>query len=249
MTIDVDAVQESIKLTLDAAEAAADITAEYSKLRDENKKLMANIGSIYKNARTIAIVSSVAVIGSMVFAFTMHFNSVGSLRLIGDTSREALVVFAKNVEGVNKSLEDLKTTLSKQDELLGINRTLLKELETLKVESAVPVVKLGTQVDLSFKEMEQAHKALNASVSADIAAMTKKLSALENDSTAKIIAKTTSVGSSAEKGSSAMSQTNKALRDVIELQRKTSQQLAELIKENGRLLSVMDDQSKQIKYP
>jgi hypothetical protein len=249
MTIDVDAVQESIKLTLDAAEAAADITAEYSKIRNENKKLMSNIESIYKNARTIAIVSLVAVIGSMAFAFTMHFNSVGSLRLIGDTSREALVVFAKNVDGVNKSLDDLKGTLSKQEELLGINRKLLKELEMLKVESAAPVVALGTKVELSFKEMEQAHKTLNASVIADINKMSEKLAALENASTDKILAKTTSVGSSAAKGSSVMSETNKALQDVITLQRKTSAQISELIKENGRLLGAIEDRSKQIKYP
>ena len=38
MSADLVMVQESVKLALDAADAAADVTAEYNKVKKENKK-------------------------------------------------------------------------------------------------------------------------------------------------------------------------------------------------------------------
>ena len=39
MTTDYNAVQESIKIALDAADAATDVTSEYNKTKREHKKL------------------------------------------------------------------------------------------------------------------------------------------------------------------------------------------------------------------
>ena len=39
MSTDYNAVQESIKIALDAADAATDVTAEYNKIRRDHKKL------------------------------------------------------------------------------------------------------------------------------------------------------------------------------------------------------------------
>ena len=43
MSADLVMVQESVKLALDAADAAADVTAEYNKVKKENKKLTKSI--------------------------------------------------------------------------------------------------------------------------------------------------------------------------------------------------------------
>ena len=41
-------VQESIKIALDAADAATDVTSEYNKIKSENKKLEASVKQIHK---------------------------------------------------------------------------------------------------------------------------------------------------------------------------------------------------------
>ena len=44
----VNEVQESIKIALDAADAATDVTSEYNKIKNENKKLEASVKQVHK---------------------------------------------------------------------------------------------------------------------------------------------------------------------------------------------------------
>ena len=44
----VDAVQESIKLALDAADAATDVTSEYNTVRKQHKNLEEKVKQIHK---------------------------------------------------------------------------------------------------------------------------------------------------------------------------------------------------------
>ena len=44
MSSELNSVQESIKLALDAADAATDVTSEYSQVKREHKKLESKIG-------------------------------------------------------------------------------------------------------------------------------------------------------------------------------------------------------------
>ena len=69
MTTDYNAVQESIKIALDAADAATDVTSEYNKTKREHKKLEASVKNV-------------------------HRFSVIIFMLDGDSSRGALVCWA-----------------------------------------------------------------------------------------------------------------------------------------------------------
>jgi hypothetical protein len=249
MTSDVNAVQESIKLALDAAEAAADVTAEYNKLKDENKKLIGNVSSVYKNARLIAGISVVAVIGTLGLSLVMHFNSVGSLRVLGDTNRQALVVFAENVDDMNTSAESLRETLDRQDELLVLTKQLTQEVVSLRTESEKPVLALGESVKTSFEQLTKANNALDKKISIEVAALTKKLTSNQDASTKKILSSTSTVTSQTQKGSAVVTKTNKALQDIISMQAKTVQQIGNLIRENERLLGAIENNNRQIKYP
>ena len=62
----------------------------------------------------------------------LYFKSLSELEDMTSTSREALVVFAENVENVNGSLSKLEGALQKQTELLDVNRQLIKSMEGLQ---------------------------------------------------------------------------------------------------------------------
>ena len=59
MASEFNSVQESIKLALDAADAATDITSEYSQVKRDHKKLEKKVSQIHRYT-TITFVSAIS---------------------------------------------------------------------------------------------------------------------------------------------------------------------------------------------
>ena len=113
----VDAVQESIKLALDAADAATDVTSEYNTVRKQHKILEDKVKQIHKYTTVVFVSSIVSGIFVVIVSAFLFMQGSSKLDTMTETSREALVVFAENVDSVNKSLESLNKAIKKQDEL------------------------------------------------------------------------------------------------------------------------------------
>ena len=122
MDTKMEAVQESIKLALDAADAATDVTSEYNKVKKAHEKLEAKVKQIHKYTTIVflsSIISGLVVITVSAFLF---MQSSDKLTNMTETSREALVVFAENVDGVNASLKNLDNAIKEQGDLLEVNK-------------------------------------------------------------------------------------------------------------------------------
>ena len=132
MSTEYNAVQESIKIALDAADAATDVTSEYNKTKREHKKLEASVKSVHRFSIIIFASSMVAAVAALMFAGMIYFRTMSELSTMTTTSREALVVFAENVEGVNDALDKMKAALDTQKTLVGQNETLINELVGLR---------------------------------------------------------------------------------------------------------------------
>ena len=232
-----EAVQESIKLALDAADAATDVTSEYNKVKKAHALLEAKVKQIHKYTTVVflsSIISGLVVIVASAFLF---MQSSDKLTNMTETSREALVVFAENVDGVNASLKNLDNAIKKQGDLLAINEKLVLTLE--KVEKRVQKANENT-VD----ELQVITKALinelnkNSQVSIE---NNKKLSenlVKLNRSNSKTISK-------------AIQQiSNKAIyKQIVANQAIQAQQISKLIKQNNNVLGKMADKTSRIKYP
>ena len=102
MSDKVDAVQESIKLALDAADAATDVTSEYNTVRKQNVILEAKVKQIHRYTTIIfgsSILASIVAIG---FSSVLYFKSMSDLSVMTTTNREALVIFAENVDAARR---------------------------------------------------------------------------------------------------------------------------------------------------
>ena len=132
MSVDSSAVHESIKLALDAADAATDVTTEYNRVKREHKNLEAKVEQIHRYTTIIFSVSIGTAILAILLTSLLYFRSLSELSVMTKTSREALVVFAENVEKVNSSLSKLDSALSDQTELLVVNRQLTESIDGLK---------------------------------------------------------------------------------------------------------------------
>ena len=127
----VNEVQESIKIALDAADAATDVTSEYNKIKNENKKLEASVKQVHKFTTIIFGISILAAIIGLSLTALIYSRTMNELSAMTSTSREALVVFAENVEGVKSALEQLQTGIQSQGKILETNNALIESINNL----------------------------------------------------------------------------------------------------------------------
>jgi len=237
MDTKMEAVQESIKLALDAADAATDVTSEYNKVKKAHALLEAKVKQIHKYTTVVFLSSIVSGLAVIIFSAILFMQSSNKLTNMTETSREALVVFAENVDGVNASLKNLDTAIKKQGDLLEINEKLVVTLD--KIEKRVQKSNENTvgELQLITKTLiDEISKNTQANIDNN-----KKLSAnLEklNKSNSRTISK-------------AIQQiSNKAIyKQIVANQAIQAQQISKLVKQNNSVLGKIADKTSRIKYP
>ena len=133
MNQQINAMQESIKIALDAADAATDVTSEYKRIKNEYIKAEQKVKEIHKYT-TIVFSSSIATaVIAIILTGLLYFKSLSELDEMTGTSKEALVVFAENVENVNKAVEDMNESLAKHSDLVNANQQIQNALDELSV--------------------------------------------------------------------------------------------------------------------
>lgn len=161
MNQQINAMQESIKIALDAADAATDVTSEYKKIKNEYMKAEQKVKEIHKYT-TIVFSSSIATaIIAIILTGLLYFKSLSELEEMTSTSKEALVVFAENVENVNKAVDDMNSSLSKHTDLVNANEQIQIALDNLS--NAIKSNDKNLMVNLS-KEISNLSNGLSKSI-------------------------------------------------------------------------------------
>jgi hypothetical protein len=237
MDTKMEAVQESIKLALDAADAATDVTSEYNKVKKAHTILEAKVKQIHKYTTVVfvsSITSGLIVIAVSAFLFMQSSNKLSNMT---ETSTEALVVFAENVDGVNTSLKNLDMAIKKQGDLLEVNQKLVNTLE--KIEKRVK-----QSNDNTIGELQLITKTLINELN--------KNSKVNNDNNKKLNASLKTLNSATGKTiSKAINQiSNKAIyKQIVANQAIQAQQISKLVKQNNNVLGKIADKTSRIKYP
>jgi hypothetical protein len=237
MDTKMEAVQESIKLALDAADAATDVTSEYNKVKKAHALLEAKVKQIHKYTTVIFLSSIVSGLAVIIFSAILFMQSSNKLTNMTETSREALVVFAENVDGVNASLKNLDTAIKKQGDLLAINEKLVATLD--KIEKRVQKSNENTVGELQLITKTLINE-ISKNTEANIQNNNKLNANLEkiNKSNSRMISK-------------AIEQiSNKAIyKKIVANQAIQAQQIAKLVKQNNSVLGKIADKTSRIKYP
>ena len=232
-----DAVQESIKLALDAADAATDVTSEYNKVRKEHAILEGKVKQIHKYTTVVflsSIFSGLIVVAVSAFLFMQGSNKLTNMTEI---SREALVVFAENVDGVNTSLKNLNEAIKKQGDLLAVNQKLVITLE--KIEKRIETGNDNTIGELrviSQTLVDELNK--NSKVYAD------------NNNKMNATLKNITVSNTTKISKVIKDISNQAIyKQIVANQAVQAQQISKLVKQNNGLLGKIADKTSRIKYP
>ena len=245
MASEFNSVQESIKLALDAADAATDVTSEYSQVKREHKKLERKVSQIHRYT-TITFVSAIsAAVIALAFSATLYFKSISELKLMTTTNRQGLIVFSENIETLNNVLAELKVSLSKQEELIKLNRestTQICELKKVMAEGSASIVaqlqKTGDGIDVSTTALGES---LKAAVITQNKAMTNSfkvtLTSLESSVLKSVAAIDKKIAS------------NKALQSVAVSQSKTKKEIESLKLQTREIRKLLETQQNRVTFP
>ena len=173
MSNELNSVQESVKLALDAADAATDVTAEYSKVKRDHNKLERKVSQIHKYTNITFVTAMITSIVCIVFSAILYFQTLGELKMMTTTNREGLVVFAENIEKLNTVLIDLRGSLEKQEELVKLNKeSSVKVTEMMKLVTNTSK-EIMTKMDISSKNNEENNVKFSKNLSKKILDQTK----------------------------------------------------------------------------
>ena len=245
MSTEYNAVQESIKIALDAADAATDVTSEYNKTKREHKKLEASVKSVQRFSIIIFASSMVAAVAALMFAGMIYFRTMSELSTMTTTSREALVVFAENVEGVNDALDKMKAALDTQKTLVGQNETLINELVGLRDIISRSNETMMTGMESTSSSIANSNNQMASSITTGIAnelgaqtnRMVKELNELSKTNAKSLETMTKSVSDSKNMDRLAANQ-----KTIVRL-------LGDLSAQNADLLKMISEKDNRVSYP
>ncbi len=183
MNQQINAMQESIKIALDAADAATDVTSEYKRIKNEYMKAEQKVKEIHKYT-TIVFSSSIATaVVAIILTGLLYFKSLSELEDMTSTSREALVVFAENVESVNKAVENMNLSLAKHSDLVNANSQIKTAVENLS--DAIKANDKTLMINLS-KEISNLSNGLSKSIKDESNKLVKSIAESNVMTSAKI---------------------------------------------------------------
>ena len=245
MTTEYNAVQESIKIALDAADAATDVTSEYNKTKREHKKLEASVKSVHRYSIIIFTSSMIATVAALLFAGLIYFRTMSELDTMTTTSREALVVFAENVEGVNDALDKMKSALETQQTLVGQNETLINELVGLRDIISRSNETMMSGIESTSSSISDSNSQMASSITSGIAnelgaqtnRMVKELNSLSATNAEALDTMTKSLSSSKNMDRLAANQ-----KTIVRL-------LGDLSAQNGEILRMFSEKDNRVSYP
>ena len=241
MNQQVNAMQESIKIALDAADAATDVTSEYKRIKNEYLKAVQKVKEIHKYT-TIVFSSSIATaIIAIILTGLLYFKSLSELEEMTSTSKEALVVFAENVENVNKAVDDMNSSLSKHTDLVNANEQIQIALDNLS--NAIKSNDKNLMVNLS-KEISNLSNGLSKSIKEESNKLGKSIA--ENN-----VVTSASFNKEFKKlmQESKKSQNTKLLKELSNSTSSLNAALEAISSQNKMLVKEIRDQKESITFP
>ena len=236
-------VQEGVKLALDAADAAADVTAEFNKVKTQNLELVDRVTKFYKNSWIIAIFAIFSAFSAFGMSLFLYFGSVSELETLSKTNRQALVVFAENVENVNKTITEAKGVFDRQVDIINANKEMMVAIQNLSDEDKKSREALDALITTNAQSILQTQIKFQKELEAAL-----KPLRVAHEKSSKSIEKVV-LSSSKSKQSVDNAPMIKSLQEVLLLQQNINKKLVELADSNSKLLKEVRLSSRQIQYP
>jgi len=245
MSSELNSVQESIKLALDAADAATDVTSEYSQVKREHKKLEQKVSQIHRYTTMTFVTAMVTAVVCLVFSATLYFQTISQLKAMSDTNLEGVVVFSENIQELNGVLEDLNSALAQQSELVALNRESSEKMTEMMALISSSSTAMMDELKVSTSAMVSANEKLAKSISEEVVS---KAMGQTNQLAVNLASLESSIsGSIADVESKLVN--NAEISALSAQQKKTAAQVDMLAGQNVKILQLLQVQQDRISFP
>ncbi len=245
MSSELNSVQESIKLALDAADAATDVTSEYSQVKRDHKKLEQKVSQIHRYTTMIFVTAMATAIVGLIFSATLYFKTIGELRSMSNTNLEGLVVFTENIDKLNIVLSDLNGALEQQAELVALNREASDKMTEMMALVNSSSADMMAELKDSTAKMVTANEALAKSISEEV--VSEALG--QTNQLAVNLASLEASISEAIKNVESKLINNAEIGALNAAQKKTAAQVNMLAGQNVQILKLLQVQQDRISFP
>mgnify|MGYP000548113951 CR=1 FL=1 len=99
------ALENGIKVALDAADTASGVTEEFNNVREQFEVVNIQAKRIYQSVLIIFISAIVAAVISLGAGMLMYYKALGTLRTNSNMAIESLAIFTENVSSLDKSVQ------------------------------------------------------------------------------------------------------------------------------------------------
>ncbi len=241
MNNDLNTMQESIKIALDAADAATDVTSEYKRMKNEYIKAEQKVKEIHKYTTIIFSASIGTAIVAILLTGVLYFKSLSELEEMTNTSREALVVFAENVESVNSAVDNMNRSLEKHSDLVNANAEIKNKLSELT--TAIEQNDKNLMVSLS-KEISNLSKSVSTSIKVEAGKLSSNIQEGDILTSAKISKAIDKLISDNKKNSNV-----KMLKELSTSTSSLTTALKAISSQNKLLVKEITEQKESITFP
>ena len=237
----INAMQESIKIALDAADAATDVTSEYKRIKNEYIKAEQKVKEIHKYTTIIFSSSIATAIVAIILTGLLYFKSLSELDEMTSTSREALVVFAENVEKVNEAVENMNSSLSNHSELVNASTDVKEKLQSLS--DAILSNDKKLMISLS-KEISNLSNGISKSIKEETSKLNQSISESGVVASAKLNKEISKMIDANKKNSN-----TKILKELTNSTSSLNAALEAISSQNKLLVKEITDQKESITFP
>ena len=249
MSAELDTIEESIKIALDAADAATDITSEYNKVKREHKKLEAKVKQIHRYTTIIfgsSILASIVAIG---FSSVIYFRSMSDLSVMTTTNREALVIFAENVDAVKETTSNLRMAMDNQALIQDQNKRVLNKMEVMRDDFKATTTSMQSQVTTANEQLSTEIANFSGQLSSTVS---ETLVSQMNGQLAQIEALINGIQdayASSLEGVTTTLADNKTMQSLADTQTLLAKQIKLLEKKNNEMIKQLQSRDNHIKFP
>ena len=249
MSSELDTIEESIKIALDAADAATDITSEYNKVKREHKKLEAKVKQIHRYTTIIfgsSILASIVAIG---FSSVIYFRSMSDLSVMTTTNREALVIFAENVDAVKETTSNLRMAMDNQALIQDQNKRVLNKMEVMRDDFKATTTSMQSQVTTANEQLSTEIANFSGQLSSTVS---ETLVSQMNGQLAQIEALINGIQdayASSLEGVTTTLADNKTMQSLADTQTVLAKQIKLLEKKNNEMIKQLQSRDNHIKFP
>jgi len=193
--------------------------------------------------------SMLAAIVAMIFSSVLYFRSMSDLGVMTTTNREALVIFAENVDDLKDNVKALSVAMESQVALEKQNAKLVEELSSLRKEIAVATNALASRVLEQNKGLQEVmtkntEKAVNIFAEKVVQSFEKRLNALSKGIDAyqsQLIASLEEMNTS--------DNNNVVMEEISKSQNQLTKEIRSLYKKNEEIIRKIKSSDGLIKFP